>query len=412
MRRIKQWLMAFIQTTTLRAVKTKCVAHSWVKPEYNVSRFGFEVTMYIYQQKAKSSATKSQVHSAWKRNLVQSVGLVGIGFCALVSTPTFADNERCNPDGSGGTWLLHGFNRTNCADSSAASVVNKSNVSKLQLKWVLNAGVVPLGSATNPINNPRAENGPSTGVAVDSNGIVYVPVFDGRILQIDSTKTDGTNLDGTAKPKLLNTFDLFSNPKYSGASSTNGDDVFATRMHPSIIDGAIYAGKYNFFAAFASQAGIFADKGTGTPNPTNLNYQSKGAVLYKIDKATGNLIWKTIIDNNPQTMISAIGASPVNRVLLNDLIIVSFGTELSGTLGLFPFAADPNNDPFGGHCCDMRGGVAGVRASDGKVIWKTYTVPNKLYLLWHKLPNKVPSMLGLESVSGVVVTFRSVIRIA
>ena len=88
-------------------------------------------------------------------------------------------------------WLLHGFDRTNSANSTSVSDITPHNLNRLKLKWSLPIDAIPLNTALNPLDNPRGENGTATGVAVDKQGIAYIPIFDGRLFIVDSLKTEG-----------------------------------------------------------------------------------------------------------------------------------------------------------------------------------------------------------------------------
>jgi hypothetical protein len=293
------------------------------------------------------------------------------------------------------SWLLSGLDRTSGANASAISNITKDNLDKLKLKWVYTIPSVPLGTALNPLDNPRGENSTAQGVAVDNHGIIYVSTNDGRIFKIDSRKTSGANADGTLIPKLLDTYDLFSDPTYAG----NGFDGFISRLHTSIVGNAIYAGNHKYFSATTAAsvppfAPVFADKGTGTPSPSNPNYVTQGAVLYKINRHNGKLMWKTVVDDNKQSMISLVGVTPIRVSPGNDLIIIGFSSSLSGTLGLYASKNVP--DPFAGTCCNSRGGIAAVRESDGKIVWKAYTMPTPT------AEQNAPNSLAIANVHGSV----------
>ncbi len=361
---------------------------NWNKPHYEERRFGFEVTMYIYQKPNLSTTLSKSVYvKKAQRPLLflpkaitaNRSSLLGLALCALLSIDALADDIAtlgggiCDDGGSisGVSWPLHGLNRFNSSNASSISQLNKTNVNNFQLKWIYTIPTIPSNTPLNPIDNPRAENGVSNGVAIDKNGIIYAPTFDGHMYIIDSLHTSGTDpVTGFAAPVVLNSLDFFSDPAYAPA----GFDGFSSRMHPSLINGAIYAGNYQYFGAKQTPPLTgFANKNVGTSNPTDPNYKGKGATLYKIDATTGNLLWKTVIDSNQQTMISSVGAISVPWIFGQNLIIVGFASELSGTLGLYA------PEIFGAGCCNYRGGLAAVLESTGQLIWKTYTSPKQRF---------------------------------
>jgi outer membrane protein assembly factor BamB len=269
-------------------------------------------------------------------------------------------------------WRFYGYDRNNTADSSKESNITKSNVSKLKIKWIYNNGSILSNPSQNPNpnppNNPRLDNSAATGVAVDRKGRVYVSLWDGRLISLDSNQV---NADGS--PKLLSTFDFFSDPQYNtldsipGDSALNGDDVFYSRMFPTLIGDTVYAAKNNkFLAANFVPSFLFQDKNTGVPNPTNPGYVSKGAVLYALDRFTGKLKWKSVLDNNPQTMVTGAGLSKAGN-----LLYVGLSGQISGNIALFPFEDLIYSD----QCCTYRGAIVALDRKTGKVVWKTYTAP-------------------------------------
>ena len=373
---------------------------NWIKPQYEERRFGFEVTMYIYQ---KSNLSTTQVSVNSRRTAIsKSLGVLSIGLTALISVSTVAqtttdtgllnmsigsygDGDSDDKGINGPSWPLTGLNRFNSSNASTISQINPSNVNKLKLKWVYSIPIIPLGTALNPNRDPRIENGASNGVAVDADGTVYLPTFDGHMYILDSFRTNGTDsVTGSPKPLVKGALDFFADPQYSTKFNP-----FASRSHPSIINGAIYAGNYKFFGAVNTD-GAYAPTSTGTTSPTCLGPASvgqpgqvcpkfpamNGAVLYKINPKTGKLIWQTEIDRNQQSMISAAGITQVPWILGQNLILVGFAAEISGTVGTFPIKP-PAPDPFLGTCCNHRGGIAAVLESTGQLIWKTYTMPKQ-----------------------------------
>lgn len=365
----------------------------WSKPQYEERRLGFEVTMYVYQKSIPSKTLSETVYvrepqqfsfPACRSFISKGMGLFVLGFVSLFFTSASAqstssttslissDSGICDDGGINGlSWPLHGLNRFNSANASSISQINKNNVNNLQLKWVFSVPSIPSGTL-NPVDNPRAENGVSNGVGVDKNGIVFVPTFDGHMYVLDSLHTSGTDpVTGSPAPVLLKTMDFFLDPKYTAG----GFDGFSTRMFPTLINGSLYAGNYKFFGAKQTPPLTgYANRNTGTTNPTDLNYQAKGATLYKINPSTGNVLWKTVIDSNQQTMISSIGPISVPWILGQNLIIVGFGSEISGNI-IFPISPDS----FNGTCCNYRGGLAALLESTGQLIWKTYTSPKQRF---------------------------------
>jgi polyvinyl alcohol dehydrogenase (cytochrome) len=85
-----------------------------------------------------------------------------------------------------------------------------------------------------------------------------------------------------------------------------------------------------------------------------------GAYLMAINKDTGKLIWKTKLDSHPSAIITQSPAIYGNRVYVG-------------------VASLEEGDPFVNpnyQCCTFRGSMASVDLTTGKILWKTYTVPD------------------------------------
>jgi len=78
-----------------------------------------------------------------------------------------------------------------------------------------------------------------------------------------------------------------------------------------------------------------------------------------INKDTGELIWKTKLDAHPAAIITQSPVIYGNRVYVG----VSSNEEA--------FATNPNYP-----CCTFRGSMTAVDLTTGKILWKTYTVPD------------------------------------
>lgn len=79
---------------------------------------------------------------------------------------------------------------------------------------------------------------------------------------------------------------------------------------------------------------------------------------YAVDARNGEMLWKTRIENYPAALITGAPALYENRLY----VPVSSGEEITG--------AGSNYE-----CCKFRGSLSALDASSGKVIWKTYTIP-------------------------------------
>jgi polyvinyl alcohol dehydrogenase (cytochrome) len=81
------------------------------------------------------------------------------------------------------------------------------------------------------------------------------------------------------------------------------------------------------------------------------------ANAYAVDSATGEIIWRTEVDDFPVANISG------STVYYDGKVYVPVGSGEEGA------AASPDYE-----CCRFRGGLAALDAATGEILWKTYTV--------------------------------------
>ncbi|WP_176736989.1 outer membrane protein assembly factor BamB family protein [Oligoflexus tunisiensis] len=85
------------------------------------------------------------------------------------------------------------------------------------------------------------------------------------------------------------------------------------------------------------------------------------ASMYGIDRFTGKLLWKTVVEEHPAAQITQ---SPVVHDGVVYVGVSSIELAIPGALG--PLYA----------CCSFRGSMLALDARTGRILWKTYTVPD------------------------------------
>ena len=88
-------------------------------------------------------------------------------------------------------------------------------------------------------------------------------------------------------------------------------------------------------------------------------FGDSGAQAYALDPATGKTIWKTRVDDHFTAMMTA--APQLHRGVL--YVALSSSEEAVAPLPSY-------------ECCTFRGSVSAIDAATGKVLWKTYTIPD------------------------------------
>src|SRR2546425_11149481 len=86
-------------------------------------------------------------------------------------------------------------------------------------------------------------------------------------------------------------------------------------------------------------------------------FGDQSANMYAIDAQNGKLLWKTKIDQNSRAAITAAAALEGNRLY----VPVSSREESQVDDLKYP-------------CCTFRGSMVAMDASNGRVLWKTYTI--------------------------------------
>ncbi|MFZ6658995.1 PQQ-binding-like beta-propeller repeat protein [Undibacterium sp. TJN19] len=93
--------------------------------------------------------------------------------------------------------------------------------------------------------------------------------------------------------------------------------------------------------------------------------------VYALNAATGKLLWKVRVDAHPKARITG---SPT---LFEDRYFVPMSSW--STVG------EPGED-----CCTFRGSLSALDVSTGKILWKTYTIPEEARLLDNVTPQGKP----------------------
>jgi polyvinyl alcohol dehydrogenase (cytochrome) len=126
-------------------------------------------------------------------------------------------------------------------------------------------------------------------------------------------------------------------------------------------DGTVYAfdldsgcAKWTFRASAEVRTAIVAD-----PDTKRLYFGDVLGRAYAIDAMTGQLFWRTKVDDHPNATIT--GSPSLGG---GNLFVPVSSLEVTS-------AADPAY-----HCCTFRGAVAALDPMTGEIKWKTYVIPD------------------------------------
>jgi polyvinyl alcohol dehydrogenase (cytochrome) len=313
----------------------------------------------------------------------------------------------CRPNqtpSSGNAWTSSGYDLANSRNAAAEKKISAANVSQLKQKWVIDA------------------KGDVSATPAVKDGVVYFPDFGGYLTAADANtgqiKWQKKIADYTGNPEGMsrNTPVFYGNnliigeikhhshgeggaddhsgggtDDHSGGTDDHGvaatavgdehgdhDDhgtpaATTTTMMPGMDHGTpttattaapgptttAAPGATTTTMAGGDHHGAEGCEGEeperGLGGSSTCNYP---AHLMAIDTRTGNLVWKTAVDDHGASMITA------NPQLVGERVVVGVSSAEED------FAQ--SNDY---KCCTFRGSIVSVNARTGALLWKTYTVP-------------------------------------
>ncbi|PIA27918.1 hypothetical protein AQUCO_07400035v1 [Aquilegia coerulea] len=196
---------------------------------------------------------------------------------------------------AGAAWLNHGGDLSNRRYAPTELVINRLSVSRLRLKWSFYAGK------------------DITATPAIFGGKVYFPSWNGHIYAVNA-------LDGSlAWDKNLG--------ELTNLTSTGVVvNVTVSRATPTITGNLLIVGIYG------------------------------PAVVIALNRFTGDLVWKTQLDNRFRALITMSG------------------TELNGYFYVGVSSLEEGLSPA--QCCTFRGSMVKLNARTGALVWQTYTVPD------------------------------------
>lgn len=182
--------------------------------------------------------------------------------------------------------------------------------------------------------------------------------------RFQSAKAAGLTRDDISRLKVKWAFG------FPGATTAFGTPtLFGGRVFVGSQDGTVYS--------LSAQTGCIywtfkATEGVRTAIVLSSNGQTAyfgdlHANVFAVNANTGELVWKTHVDEHPFAVITGTPKLEGGRLY----VPVSGGDE--------PIAA--GNPKF--VCCSFRGSLVALNAADGKQIWKSYTIPDPAQMTGH-----------------------------
>lgn len=199
----------------------------------------------------------------------------------------------------GGLWTSNAQNISNTRHQKTEHKISPDNVSSLVTKWVVTTG--------GDISATPSVDGES----------VYFPDSAGNLYSLDR------------ESGLINW--------QTKISDYTGDERSFARTTPTI---------YENLLIFGDQTGRAFIPGSG-------------AQMFAVNKSNGDLVWATIVDNHPSSIITA------SATVFGNTAYVGVASYEEAHAALIP----------GYTCCTFRGSVVALNVKTGEVIWKTYMTP-------------------------------------
>ncbi|XP_019161587.1 PREDICTED: uncharacterized protein LOC109158176 [Ipomoea nil] len=196
-----------------------------------------------------------------------------------------------------GNWLNHGGDIYNRRYACGENKISPSTVSKLKLKWEFYAGKDI--SATPAI----------------LKGVVYFPSWNGYLYAVNAS--DGSLLWERNLQKLTG---------LNATVRTGNVTAIVSRSTPSIVGETLIIGIYG------------------------------PAVVIGVKRATGDLLWMTLLDRHPAGLITMSG------------------TYYNGAFYVGTSSLEEGSSKA--HCCTFRGRFAKLDVWTGKVLWQTFMLPD------------------------------------
>jgi polyvinyl alcohol dehydrogenase (cytochrome) len=224
--------------------------------------------------------------------------------------------------GSGPSWSMSGQGITNWRYQPAEKTINADNAKSLAVRW-----------ATHLAGDISA-----TPAVVD--GVAYVPDWGGKLSAVD-TQTGSIIWQSSVKTLAGALYPLAedadsSSPTYQTVIPDTHNPV-VSRTSPAVSGNTVLIGTQTMRSETAGD----------------------GAELLAVDKTSGNLLWRTKLDDHP---LSIDSQSPT---VYNGVVYVGVASiEENGV-----DCGDP-----GDTACYFRGSLEALSLATGQVLWKTYTI--------------------------------------
>ncbi len=173
----------------------------------------------------------------------------------------------------------------------------------------------------------------------------------------------GITADEVPRLKLKWAFGFPGDVQSNAQATLAGGRVFVGSVGGNVyaLDAASGCVEWFFPAPGAVRSAVSVGRVTIGGNQRDLAFFGDGtATVYGVDAATGVLAWKTKVDEFPVARLTGSPTYHNGRLY----VPVASGEEGSGSVPTY-------------ECCRFRGSVVALEATTGKMVWKTYMIPEE-----------------------------------
>jgi polyvinyl alcohol dehydrogenase (cytochrome) len=153
---------------------------------------------------------------------------------------------------------------------------------------------------------------------------------------------------------------------YRGKSTYGQPVIVGGRLYVTSEAGRVYSldagtgcSYWTYDAASSVRTAIVIGSEPGASPSLRAYFGDDTAIVYAVDAASGNLIWQTKLDSHPMARITGSPTLYGGRLY----VPVASLEEVA--------AADPAYE-----CCKFRGSVVALAADTGRMLWRSYVMPN------------------------------------
>jgi polyvinyl alcohol dehydrogenase (cytochrome) len=204
-------------------------------------------------------------------------------------------------------------------------------------------------------------------VAGDFSNPLAGPLWNGWGVNSDNTRYQDRAMAGftaaeTPRLRLKWAFGFPGELSADAQPTVAGGRVFAGTQGGTVYSLSATTGCVHWF--FKAEAAVRAAVSIGrVETKSGARYAAfigdRSANVYAVDAATGELLWKTEVDNYLYARVTGSPTFHNGRLYVG----VASGEETAGAVADY-------------ECCRFRGSLVALNAATGQQIWKTYTIPD------------------------------------